>query len=531
MSDIITIKKRLALVRNEIDSSNNNPSDQDAKVRMEKKAISQLISRLSKICYGLDEQLDQKLQQLIEDVEQNDDLSAISQYQNELDGLFKQHGETLKTLLAHNQRIIKSSGESLKRINGLPPQLRRKLTDFLEQEPAYSHGDNQQRLEQLLNYYYQALLNKPAFGGAPAGSTDNVASVKPKESVLNSRLHKRICDDLQRLITELDYSGDVGTKLGQVRSDLLVGVEPDELPSMCIKVIQLVIEGSREERKASQEFLYSLNESLGGVHDQFNDSLSQSKSIHKDQKQSDGLLKSRLLELGAEVRSSNDLDALKNSIQSRLIQIADVFKEKEQLEQKTTDLLEQLTDVELKLRLVREETHEYKKRLNAHKHKLFIDSLTQVYNRAALDERLELEYKRWKRYGYNLGMAIIDIDHFKSINDKFGHMAGDKALKVIARALQNNLRDTDFLARFGGEEFVLLMPNISPDAVLVPLDNIREQIKALPFRFKDQQVSITVSIGATLFKESDKPLDAFERADQALYESKSSGRDKVNIIS
>lgn len=530
MSDIITIKKRLALVRNEIDSSNKNPSNQDAKVRMEKKAISQLISRLSKICYGLDEQLDQKLEQLIQEVESNEDLSAISQYQNELDGLFKQHSETLKTLLAHNQRIIKTSGESLKRINGLPPQLRRKLTDFLEQEPAYSHNDNQQRLEQLLNYYYQALINKPALGGAPL-SNDSTPAVKPKESILNNRLHKRICDDLQRLITELDYTGDVGTKLGQVRSDLLVGIEPEELPSLCIKVIQLVIEGSREERKASQEFLYSLNESLGGVHDQFNDSLSQSKSIHKDQKQSDGLLKNRLLELGAEVRSSNDLETLKSSIQNRLIQIADVFKEKEQLELRTSELLDELGNVELKLRLVREETHEYKKRLNAHKHKLFIDSLTQVYNRAALDERLELEYKRWKRYGYNLGMAVIDIDHFKSINDKFGHMAGDKALKVIARALQNNLRDTDFLARFGGEEFVLLMPNISPDAVMVPLDNIREQIKALPFRFKDQQVSITVSIGATLFKESDKPLDAFERADQALYESKSSGRDKVNIIS
>ncbi|UPW17167.1 GGDEF domain-containing protein [Agarivorans sp. TSD2052] len=529
MSDIITIKKRLALVRNNLDNSNKNASGIDAKVRMDKKAVSQLISRLSKICYGLDEQLDQKLQQLIEEVEKNDDLSAISQYQNELDGLFKQHSDTLKTLLAHNQRIIKTSGESLKRINGLPPQLRRKLTDFLEQDPAYTHNDNQQRLEQLLNYYYQALLNKPILGAAPT-SGDN-AVLKPKESILNHRLHKRICDDLQRLITELDYSGDVGTKLGQVRSDLLVGIEPEELPSLCIKVIQLVIEGSREERKASQEFLYSLNESLGGVHDQFNDSLTQSKLVYKEQKQSDGQLKSKLLELGAEVRSSNDLDTLKSSIQSRLIQIADVFKEKEQLEERTTELLEQLNGVELKLRLVREETHEYKKRLNAHKHKLFIDSLTQVYNRAALDERLELEYKRWKRYGYNLGMAIIDIDHFKSINDKFGHMAGDKALKVIARALQNNLRDTDFLARFGGEEFVLLMPNISPDAVMVPLDNIREQIKTLPFRFKDQQVSITVSIGATLFKESDKPLDAFERADQALYESKSSGRDKVNIIS
>ncbi|WP_335338368.1 GGDEF domain-containing protein [Agarivorans gilvus] len=529
MSDIITIKKRLALVRNEINSSNNNPSNQEAKVRMENKAISQLISRLSKICYGIDEQLDQKLEKLVKEVETNSDLSVIFQYQHELDGLFKQHSETLKKLLAHNQRIIKTSGESLKRINGLPPQLRRKLTDFLEQPPSYSHTDNQQRLEQLLNYYYQALINKPVVGGA--SSSDNVANLKPKESILDSRLHKRICDDLQRLITELDYAGDVGTQLTQIRSELLVGIEPEDLPNLCIKVIQLVIEGSREERKASQEFLYSLNESLEGVHDKFSDSLHQSKINHKDQRQRDGQLKTRILELGAEVRSSDNLDTLKSSIQNRLIQIADVFKEKEQLEQRTSELLDELSKVELKLRLVREETNEYKKRLNAHKHKLFIDSLTQVYNRAALDERLELEYKRWKRYGYNLGMAIIDIDHFKSINDKFGHMAGDKALKVIARALQNNLRDTDFLARFGGEEFVLLMPNISPDAVMVPLDNIREQIKALPFRFKDQQVTVTVSIGATLFKENDKPLDAFERADQALYESKSSGRDKVNIIS
>ncbi|WP_432453869.1 MULTISPECIES: GGDEF domain-containing protein [unclassified Agarivorans] len=529
MSDIITIKKRLALVRNNIENSTQNVLGQEAKVRMEKKSISQLISSLSKICYGLDEQLDNKLQQLIKDVESNDDLSAISQYQNELDGLFKQHSKTLKTVLAHNQRIIKTSGESLKRINGLPPQLRRKLTDFLEQSPAYSHSDNQARIEQLLNYYYQALLNKPSIGGAHT-SNENVTAVKPKESILDSRLHTRICDDLQRLITELDYSGEVGNKLAQIRSDLLVGIEPSDLPSLCINVIQLIIEGSREERKAAQEFLYSLNESLGGAHDQFVDSLSQSKSIHQNQQQNNSVLKDRILELGAEVRSSSNLDSLKHSIQNRLIQITDVFKEKEQLEQRTTELLNELGEVELKLRLVREETQEYKKRLNAHKHKLFIDSLTQVYNRAALDERLELEYKRWKRYGYNLGMAIIDIDHFKSINDQFGHMAGDKALKVIARALQNSLRDTDFLARFGGEEFVLLMPNISPDAVMVPLDNIREQIKTLPFRFKEKQVSITVSIGATLFKDSDKPLDAFERADQALYESKSSGRDKVNLI-
>jgi diguanylate cyclase (GGDEF)-like protein len=185
--------------------------------------------------------------------------------------------------------------------------------------------------------------------------------------------------------------------------------------------------------------------------------------------------------------------------------------------------------MEAKLRLMKEETAEYKKRLTIQKHKLFLDSLTQVHNRAALDERLELEYKRWLRYNTPLCLAIIDIDHFKHINDNYGHMAGDKALKVVAKALQGALRDTDFIARFGGEEFVVLLPNINPDKFQKPLETLRQTIKSIPFRFRDARVEITISIGATLFREGDHTTDAFERADKALYSSKNSGRDQVNL--
>jgi diguanylate cyclase (GGDEF)-like protein len=192
-------------------------------------------------------------------------------------------------------------------------------------------------------------------------------------------------------------------------------------------------------------------------------------------------------------------------------------------------LLTHLSNMEAKLRLMKDETAEYKKRLSIQKHKLFLDSLTQVHNRAALDERLELEYKRWLRYGTPLCLAIIDIDHFKHINDNYGHMAGDKALKVVAKALQNALRDTDFIARFGGEEFVVLLPNINPDKYQKPLENLRQTIKSIPFRFRDARVEITISIGATLFRTGDHTTDAFERADKALYSSKHSGRDQVNL--
>ena len=101
-------------------------------------------------------------------------------------------------------------------------------------------------------------------------------------------------------------------------------------------------------------------------------------------------------------------------------------------------------------------------------------------------------------------------------------------VRSLAKALQKSLRDTDFIARFGGEEFVVLLPNVNPDKFETPLENLRKAIKSIPFRFRDARVEITISIGATLFKEGDQPSDAFERADKALYGSKNGGRDRVN---
>lgn len=210
--------------------------------------------------------------------------------------------------------------------------------------------------------------------------------------------------------------------------------------------------------------------------------------------------------------------------------MSNVLKENDRLDQQVQELAQRLTLMETQLERVRKQSEQHQKRLDTKRNQLFIDSLTQIYNRNALDERMELEYKRWRRYGYQLGLAIIDIDHFKVINQQFGHLAGDKALKVVARALQSSLRDTDFLARFGGEEFVILMPKINADDLSIPLEHVCEHIRSLPFRFKQQQVTITVSIGATLFRDTDKLLDAFERADQALYEAKSRSIDSINII-
>nr|WP_239031191.1 GGDEF domain-containing protein [Pseudoalteromonas sp. MMG024] len=173
------------------------------------------------------------------------------------------------------------------------------------------------------------------------------------------------------------------------------------------------------------------------------------------------------------------------------------------------------------------ETEQYQERLAEQRFKSLQDSLTQLPNRAAFDERFALEYNTFKRDHHDLCIVVADIDHFKAINDNYGHSAGDKTLQVVARALKKAIRVTDFIARFGGEEFVLIMPHSKLEQISVPLEKLRRSVKAIPFKFKQKAVTITISFGATQLKEGDSMQEAFDRADEALYQAKNSGRDRI----
>ena len=124
-------------------------------------------------------------------------------------------------------------------------------------------------------------------------------------------------------------------------------------------------------------------------------------------------------------------------------------------------------------------------------------------------------------------MAVLDIDHFKRINDGYGHLAGDRVLKIIAGELNRRLRKTDFMARFGGEEFVLLVPATPLEGGLQLLETLRSAVEACPFHFKGEPVTITLSAGIAEFRDGESAETAFERADQALYRAKGAGRNRI----
>jgi diguanylate cyclase len=157
------------------------------------------------------------------------------------------------------------------------------------------------------------------------------------------------------------------------------------------------------------------------------------------------------------------------------------------------------------------------------------DPLTDLPNRLAYDERVAIEIARSKRYNTVLSLLMWDIDLFKKINDNFGHKAGDKTLILIASLLSQHCRETDFVSRFGGEEFTMLLSDTNAQSALTTANKIRNIVEKTAFNSNGKKIAITISCGITQFIGSDDDESAFIRADKALYQAKSNGRNQCII--
>jgi two-component system cell cycle response regulator len=161
------------------------------------------------------------------------------------------------------------------------------------------------------------------------------------------------------------------------------------------------------------------------------------------------------------------------------------------------------------------------------------DSLTGCYNRGYLNEHLQHEIKRASRYHHPLSVALCDIDHFKRVNDTFGHLCGDMVLKEFVKCLLSLIRsDMDWLARYGGEEFLLVLPETTFKNAGRLAERLRKQISKKTFKWEGEKITITASFGVTgldkkVPDEDFLPDDLIETADQYLYQAKNSGRDRV----
>ncbi len=483
------------------------------------KILAQFVSRLSLVCKGIDIELDNKLARLRQELLNGTDVEKLLPQ-------FEQTSEHLKNLEARQQQEVRKAqtsiseaGKLLQKQRGLPNQLRRDLRELLSkvEEPGPNIQSFLPHLTHLTELYHNAL---------------NAKQSADIEDITDSTSHDSICRqisiELTNLLSELAFEGQYARAIDAIRMSLLGELTIENLLEACLKTIEIIISSINEERHSAQHFLLKLNDALTYVQQSLVTSLKSSNNIREKMAVLNQQIEQQIDMLGRETQSAKTLEHLQSLVTDKLGAISLSLREKEQLERLEREtMLSALQEMDKRLKDLEEEASQFRKRLAEQKFRSLQDALTELPNRASFDERYELELKRFKRYGKPLSVVLADVDHFKNINDSYGHSAGDKTLKVIAKALRQSLRESDFIARYGGEEFVMLFPETPLEGLEGPLNLLREKIKRIPFKFKDQNVPITISFGATQIKTTDTGRAAFDRADEALYDAKHAGRDKV----
>ena len=235
--------------------------------------------------------------------------------------------------------------------------------------------------------------------------------------------------------------------------------------------------------------------------------------------------------LQSSMQDAVDLPSLKHLLESRLEGLLGTLDQhRQQRDAREQEVAAHLHGLAERVVQMEQQAQSYRDHLEEQRKKALVDPLTGLPNRAAWAERLALEVGQWQVHGDPLLIGMLDLDHFKRINDGYGHLAGDKVLKIIAAQLRKHLRTGDFIARFGGEEFVLLMPRTALAEGTALAERLRAAIEACPFHFKGEPVTITVSIGLSAFRTGDRNEHVLKRADDALYRAKHKGRNCIESL-
>ena len=234
--------------------------------------------------------------------------------------------------------------------------------------------------------------------------------------------------------------------------------------------------------------------------------------------------------MGETVETVKDLQEIRQQVRSRLDSIDRHLQEFRQREVTFAATIRARND-QMHSRIVEleDEAKRLHNQLQDEQRLSTIDSLTRIPNRLAYEKRVEEELHHWQRFSQPTCIVVWDVDHFKRINDSYGHRAGDRVLQAVAGCFAAKIRSTDFVARYGGEEFVMILPGTHLEDATQFTERLRAAIASIGFHFRGTPVSITVSSGVTTFLSEDSAEGAFDRADKAMYQAKDAGRNRYMV--
>jgi len=359
-------------------------------------------------------------------------------------------------------------------------------------------------------------------------SENDVAAQEPVTSQQGGDL--QINEIFIQLLERLDLPEDMIGYAESLKHKWETGLEEDQVVEALESIAELVVKirtRIESEKNDFQAFLQQVTDRLQMLDQSIQENAESQQEIFDENKKFSDDVGGEVEQIQTDVRDANELMDLKTHIAAKLSNITthvETFRDKEekrklQMEIRVGELAKKVSDLE-------DESVSLREKIVEEQQQAMMDALTKVPNRLAWDQRMDQEFGRWKRYETPLVVVVWDVDDFKKVNDTYGHKAGDKVLVTIATLLKDQVRETDFIARFGGEEFVMLLPETNINDAVSVVEKLRAGIEDCQFHHGEQRVPITVSGGMTQFKKGDTIEIAFERADQFLYKAKGSGKNR-----
>ena len=297
------------------------------------------------------------------------------------------------------------------------------------------------------------------------------------------------------------------------------------------KYIDSVANKNRELEEFIKQTMQYLSETEKHITGQLNthqDQFNHDREFEKD-------LSSSMDMIQQDFNTDGDINSIRKAVLSKIENInKNIEKKREQdmtrlkhTEKTLLEMSNSITDIKKEADELKRKAEEINKRAAEIESASFHDKLTGLFNRKAYDEELFKTLATLQRHKVPYSLMICDIDHFKRVNDDYGHKVGDLTLKKIGSLLKERLRTNDFIARYGGEEFAVILDHTTLENARKVGEDVREFINNSSFSYKHQKIPVTISIGISFFREDDDSTTIFERADKALYLAKESGRNQV----
>ncbi len=343
------------------------------------------------------------------------------------------------------------------------------------------------------------------------------------------RVANRIARTLENLVSRIEPNDVVRHKIDIVQLRIQRGMDWYVLAVTLEDIRDILLLRYLQNDQEFSDYLKRVNDELQSISQALGLA---SESELRQREMSDNLssaVSDQVDKMRDNMEKSKNIDDLKTAVTDHLAVIHSALGDYTAAKQSSQSLTDQLKSLINKVESIEEESQKTKEMLEEERYRATHDPLTELPNREAYNERAFHELQRFKRYCRPLTLSVCDVDHFKKINDTYGHQAGDKVLRLIAKLISTRLRKVDFVARYGGEEFVMLMPETPTDQALTVLDKVRAVIGKTPFKFKGSPVQITISFGLASFGPEDSVESVFERADKALYQAKDQGRNRCVI--